>query len=105
VFANQSAVTMSTGLAGSRQEALHVDAASGNLALAHAGISESFVRWSTPTCCAPPPSGGGGGGGGGGGNLAFTGFGLGLPLAVLTALMLAAAAALAGGRRRLVVRS
>jgi hypothetical protein len=103
VFANQSAVTMSTGVAGSRQEALHVDAASGNLALAHAGISESFVRWSTPTCCAPPA--GGGGGPGGGGKLAFTGFGLALPLVVLTMLLFAAATLLAGSRRRLVVRS
>lgn len=106
IFFNQGTESVSTGVAGSRQEAIHVSvlaevAGGSDVALAHLGIAETFVRWSTPTCCAPPPPPPDDGGGGPG--LAFTGFGMELPLAVLFFLITSAAALIKLERRRLAI--
>jgi len=107
LFLNQSTENVSTGVAGSRQEAIHISVLAGavggqDLVLSHLGVAESFVRFSPPTCCVvhhhprahgprTPPQ------------LAFTGFGMGLPLAVLVFLVGAAMTLLGLERRRLAV--
>jgi hypothetical protein len=107
IFFNQGAMSVSTGQAGSRQEAVHISVLPGvaggsDVALAHLGIAESFVRWSPPhitiidRCeafgiCPHPP------------RLAFTGFGMGMPLAVLVFLILSSTTLITLERRRLAI--
>jgi hypothetical protein len=109
VFLNQGTMTVSTGVAGSRQEALHVTVLPGvaqgsDVALAHVGIAETFVQWTEPVV---PPGDGNGPGPGPGpgpdGGLAVTGVELSIPLMILGLLMLLGTVLLGAERRRRTV--
>jgi hypothetical protein len=106
VFLNQSAMTVSTGAAGSRQEALHVSVLAGvaqgaDVALAHVGTAETFVQWTEPF--RPPDGGDGGPGPGPDGGLAVTGVSLWTAVVVLALLMALGTAMLGVERRRRAV--
>jgi hypothetical protein len=107
VFLNQGTMSVSTGVAGSRQEALHVSVLAGaaqgsDVALAHVGTAETFVQWTEPVL--PPDDGDGPGPGPGPGDgLAVTGVSLTAPLMILGVLMVLGTLLLGAERRRRTV--